>query len=90
MAILGADEAVFDAYDRAIREEYGWVPEEAYRLGRAAVLESFTRRERLYQTVVYRRRCEAAARRNIERALGRLRGGDGPRRGARHLPPARD
>lgn len=73
LSILGADEAAFDAYDRAIREEYGWVPEEHYRLARAGVLESFARRERLYHTAPYRRRCEAAARRNIERALGRLR-----------------
>jgi predicted metal-dependent HD superfamily phosphohydrolase len=73
LSILGADEATFDEYDRSIRAEYEWVPEDSYRKARAKVLESFANRERLYQTALYRRRCEPSARMNIERALARLR-----------------
>lgn len=77
LSILGSDEAAFDEYDRSIREEYSWVPEPDYRRERAKVLESFLGRERLYHTALYRRRYEARARMNLERALARLRGGWG-------------
>ncbi|HZO00245.1 MAG TPA: hypothetical protein VFB93_03520 [Burkholderiales bacterium] len=71
LAILGADEAQFDEYDRAVREEYAWVPEPEYRHGRAKVLESLLGRERVYHTAPYRR-LELPARRNLERALARI------------------
>jgi predicted metal-dependent HD superfamily phosphohydrolase len=74
LSTLGADEAAFDEYDRSIREEYSWLPEESYRQERAKVLESFLRRERIYHTTAFRR-CERPARINIERALARLRRG---------------
>lgn len=73
LSILGADEAASDEYERGIRAEYAWVSEHDYRQGRAKLLGSFLRRERLYHTAPYRARCESAARRNIERALARLR-----------------
>lgn len=72
LSILGADEATFDEYDRAIRVEYEWVPEAAYRLARATVLQGFLQRARIFQTAAYRDR-ESIARRNIERTLERLR-----------------
>jgi predicted metal-dependent HD superfamily phosphohydrolase len=72
LSILGADEATFDEYDRAIRAEYEWAPEEAYRTARANVLRGFLERDRIFQTIAYRGH-EAAARANIERALERLR-----------------
>jgi predicted metal-dependent HD superfamily phosphohydrolase len=70
LAILGADEAAFDAYDRGIRAEYDWVPEPEYRQARARRLEGFLRRERLYHTAPFRR-LEVAARGNLERARRR-------------------
>ncbi|HET9444769.1 MAG TPA: hypothetical protein VFO35_00820, partial [Steroidobacteraceae bacterium] len=72
LSILGAQEATFDEYDRAIRLEYEWVPDDAYRAARTDVLQGFLSRDRIFQTVAYRPQ-EAAARRNIERALARLR-----------------
>jgi predicted metal-dependent HD superfamily phosphohydrolase len=75
LSILGADEASFDEYDRAIRAEYEWVPEDRYRQARAEVLLSFLNRERVYHTALYRRRLEAQARANMQRALARLREG---------------
>ena len=73
-SILGSDEATFDEYDRNVRAEYEWVPDEIYRRERAAILQSFLDRERIYHTALYRRRCEAAARANLRRALARLTG----------------
>ncbi|HKS55483.1 MAG TPA: hypothetical protein VJS12_09370 [Steroidobacteraceae bacterium] len=73
LSILGADEATFDEYDRAIRVEYEWVPEQAYKFARASVLQGFLQRERIFQTAVFQDR-EAIARGNLERVLERLRG----------------
>lgn len=73
LSILGAGEAEFDDYDRAIRGEYAWVPDDGYRKARAKVLESFLARESIYRTRPYRERCEQAARANIARALAQLR-----------------
>lgn len=72
LAILGADEAAFDDYDRAVRAEYEWVPEPVYRHARAEVLGSFLKRERLFHMAEYRRTLEPSARKNIARALTRL------------------
>lgn len=72
LSILGADAAAFDEYDRAIRVEYEWVPEQAYRFARASVLQGFLARPRIFQTAAYQDR-EAIARGNLERVL-RLRG----------------
>lgn len=75
LSILGADEAAFDGYDRAIRAEYSWVAEPVYGQERARVLESLVDRERIYHTALMRRRYEASARANLTRALARLRAG---------------
>jgi predicted metal-dependent HD superfamily phosphohydrolase len=72
LSILAADDTTFDEYDRAIRVEYEWVPEQAYRAARTNVLQGILQRDRIFQTVAYRKQ-EAAARSNIERALERLR-----------------
>lgn len=67
LSILGSEPLVFAAYDRAIRQEYSWVPEERYRAGRAAILESFVNRPRIYRTKFFRERLETQARQNLER-----------------------
>jgi predicted metal-dependent HD superfamily phosphohydrolase len=73
LSILGADEPAYDRYAAAIRREYAWVPEERYRAGRAAVLEDFLRRPRIYYTDAMHARAEAAARRNLTREVAALR-----------------
>ena len=72
LSILGAPPAAFDAYEQAIRLEYAWVDEAAWRKGRAGVLGRFAERPRLYLTDSFRQRFEAPARRNIARSLARL------------------
>ncbi|MGH8188469.1 MAG: HD domain-containing protein, partial [Steroidobacteraceae bacterium] len=69
LAILGADAATFDEYDDAIRVEYAWVPEDAYRAARAQVLQGFLARNRIFETAAYHKSHEAQARQNSARAL---------------------
>lgn len=72
LSILGRSPAEFDAYEDRIREEYAWVPEPEYRVGRARVLSGLLARPRIYLTGQYHDRYEAAARANLRRALDRL------------------
>ncbi len=74
LSILGRDAAAFDAYDAAIRKEYAWVPEDQYRKGRAGVLRSFLKRERIYLSDYFFERFEKQARANIVRVIARLVG----------------
>jgi predicted metal-dependent HD superfamily phosphohydrolase len=74
LSILGQSAQTFDEYERQIRREYAWVPDDAYRTGRAAVLERFIARPLIYVTSEYRN-YENAARANIARSLERLRRG---------------
>jgi predicted metal-dependent HD superfamily phosphohydrolase len=72
LAILGSTEANFDAYEAAVRREYGWVTEPQWRQGRRAVLAAFMARPAIYATARFRASHEAAARRNLTRAIARL------------------
>lgn len=73
LAILGSEPAVYDAYARAIRKEYRWVPALIYRKRRAEALQRFASRPAIYFTPGCRR-LETSARRNLARELGRLGG----------------
>jgi predicted metal-dependent HD superfamily phosphohydrolase len=72
LSILGAPPNVFDAYERAVRQEYAWVPEPAWIAGRGAVLKNFSSQAHVFHTQEFRRRFETQARENIERSLGAL------------------
>jgi predicted metal-dependent HD superfamily phosphohydrolase len=74
LSILGASPNDFDAYEQAVRLEYGWVPEPAWRAGRAAVLRKFLARSHIFHSKEFRERLEAKARHNIERSLVALEG----------------
>jgi predicted metal-dependent HD superfamily phosphohydrolase len=66
----------FDLYERRVREEYPWVPDEAWILGRTRVLKAFLDREWIYSTALFRKRFEGDARANLRRSLERLGRGE--------------
>ena len=72
LSILGAASARFDEYERQVRREYSWVPEETFRKRRAEVLRQFLARSHIYSTRAFRERYEPAARANLERSLEAL------------------
>lgn len=70
MAILGADAAAFDAYDRAIAEEYrDAVPGVLYRINRRRFLRALLCSDRIYLSAYFHQRLDAAARANLRRRL---------------------
>lgn len=69
LSILGAKSGIYQAYSRAIRREYGFVPEPFYRSGRQKILQNFLAREFIYSTAVCREKFELSARENIEREI---------------------
>lgn len=72
MAILGADPATFDAYDRGIAAEYrGKVPGWLFRLNRRRFLKGVLARERIFLSDFFHARLDAQARRNLRRAVTR-------------------
>jgi predicted metal-dependent HD superfamily phosphohydrolase len=75
LSILAASAERFDAYERAIREEYAWVPEPIFRSRRAEVLEQFLARPAIFSSGALGDKVEAAARSNLMRSLAVLRAG---------------
>lgn len=73
LAILGAAPDRYERYTREVREEYAHVPDEQFRAGRAAVLESFASRPRLFLTFAGVERFEELARENLRAELASLR-----------------
>ncbi|ANN59497.1 hypothetical protein A9174_24115 [Mesorhizobium loti NZP2037] len=75
LSILGAAPYAFDAYERAVRREYGWVEEPMWRAGRGVVLKDFLARPRIFHTEEFRQRFEPQARLNMARSLEALTAG---------------
>jgi len=74
LSILGRTPEVLEEFERRIRREYAWVPEDVYRGARAEILEGFLRRGVIYQTDFFRQRYEIPARANLQRVIAQLSG----------------
>ncbi|MBW8757331.1 MAG: N-methyl-D-aspartate receptor NMDAR2C subunit [Burkholderiales bacterium] len=72
LAILGAGPGRFDEYEQQIRDEYGFVAPDVFRVKRAEILRAFLARPALFTTAAMRERFEAPARANLARAIARL------------------
>ena len=70
--ILGAPSDRFDEYERQVREEYGWVPQETYCTKRSAILQGFFDRPSIYGTTCFQAELESRARANLQRSIKRL------------------
>lgn len=74
MAILAAEPARFDAYDKAIAQEYrGKLPAWMFRHYRRRFLRGLLAAPRIYVSDWFHARCDAAARSNLARCLGAAR-----------------
>ena len=65
LAILGTSPEKYAAYAQAIRQEYSWLGDRNYQLGRKRVLTNFLTRERIYYTDYFYHKLESAARANL-------------------------
>jgi predicted metal-dependent HD superfamily phosphohydrolase len=74
LAVFGAAEDRYRQYAEQIRLEYSWVPHADYRTGRARVLESFLKRNRIYRTERMHVAGDEAARRNLTAEIAALTG----------------
>jgi predicted metal-dependent HD superfamily phosphohydrolase len=72
LSILGRDPETFARYEQAIRQEYNWVAEVDFRVGRAAILQKFLARGRIYQTDPFHNQFELQARENLAWSLAQL------------------
>jgi predicted metal-dependent HD superfamily phosphohydrolase len=72
LAILGAEPARFAEYERQIRDEYGFVPEDIFCEKRGEILRGFLARPSLFSTPTYADRFDAPARANLARAIASL------------------
>ncbi len=73
LSSLGKAEKEFNEYERDIRDEYSWVPEEEFRQGRRGILQGFLDRNSIYSTDHFRQRYQSQARRNLERSIAQLK-----------------
>ncbi|MFE7127571.1 HD domain-containing protein [Streptomyces sp. NPDC057617] len=73
LAILASGPEAYEAYQAAVREEYGFVPDADFRAGRAAVLEQLLALPGLFRTPYAVREWEARARHNLTAELTGLR-----------------
>lgn len=65
IAILGSPKQKYLTYAEDIRQEYSWIPDQDYRLGRRQVLEKFLQRKRIYYTDLMFEELEESARINL-------------------------
>ncbi|QKW08301.1 hypothetical protein HUT18_19920 [Streptomyces sp. NA04227] len=75
LAILASSPEAYAVYAAAVREEYAFVPEDAFRDGRAAILDQLLTLPRLFRTEYGAAHWEEAARRNLRGELDLLRAG---------------
>jgi predicted metal-dependent HD superfamily phosphohydrolase len=73
LAVLAGGPADYAAYAAAVREEYAFVPDDAFARGRAEVLRGLLARPAIFHIAAARDRFEATARHNIRTELTLLR-----------------
>jgi len=72
LAVLARPATGYDAYAKAVRQEFSRFPGFLYRPGRKKALRHFLEKNRIYQTDYFHQRFEDAARTNLEREIKTL------------------
>ncbi|MEH2375900.1 HD domain-containing protein [Nostoc sp.] len=75
LAILASNLVQYPEYTHAIRQEYAWVAEADYIIGRRQVLEGFLQRSHIYFTPLMSEFAEPSARGNIQAEIQSLLSG---------------
>lgn len=75
LSILGAAPSRFAQYDKQVRQEYAWVPDDVFCEKRIAVLQQFLAHPFIYCTPYFRETREAQARENLQLAVTQLLNG---------------
>jgi len=73
LSILGQAADRFWQYEKQIRAEYDWVPQEVFAIKRAEILERFLARKQIYATDYFFRKYEKPARMNLRVSVENLR-----------------
>lgn len=66
LSILGASEGEYQTYAQAIRQEYSWMSDVDYQIGRQRVLTQFLQQKRLYLTDYAYKKFEKQAKHNLQ------------------------
>ena len=72
LAVLASDDAGYERYTRAVRDEYAYLDDATFTAGRARILRSLLDRPALFSTEHGRTAWESAARDNVRRELAAL------------------
>ncbi|MET7686235.1 hypothetical protein [Streptomyces sp. NPDC005423] len=72
LAVLAAPPSAYAAYTAAVRAEYDFVPDDAFRAGRSAILRQLLELPRLFRTPYGTAEWEASARHNLRGELETL------------------
>jgi predicted metal-dependent HD superfamily phosphohydrolase len=69
LAILGASEKRFNLYEKQVRQEYYWVPENEFHSARRQILDRFLARPTIYNTDYFQEHFEQRARANLLQSI---------------------
>ncbi len=72
IGILGSSPSRYAQYEKQIREEYCWVPDELYKQGRKKVLQQFLTHPSIYASAFFKEKYEQQAQLNLRKALSEL------------------
>lgn len=72
LSILGREPNGFWQYEKNIRKEYAWVPDQLFRQKRTEILSGFLENQHIYYHQKYREMFEEKARLNLKQAIARL------------------
>jgi pantetheine-phosphate adenylyltransferase len=72
LAIFGRSSRIFKIYEKNIRDEFEWVPDELFVKRRKGVLEQFVDRKRIYQTDFFHDRYGRKAKINLKNSINKL------------------
>jgi len=72
LAIFGKSKKIFDEYEKAIRNEYSFVPDDIFRKARKKVLYKFLKKEEIFNTEFFMQKYKNEAIKNLSNSIGEI------------------